>query len=178
VAAPTVTDAVPVEDNITVCVAAVLTLTLPNDRLVALIPKVGVIAPSCKLKLSVTPPALAVNDTAAAELTEETVAEKLAAVAPAATVTVAGTVTALLLLASLTGNPPPAAATFRATVQLSVPVPVIDPLVQLSPVSTGVPVPLRLTAVDVPVEELLVSVNVPEAAPAAVGSNCTNSVAV
>jgi hypothetical protein len=178
VAAPTVTDAVPVEDNINVCVVGVLTLTLPKVKVVALIPKVGVIAPSCKLKLSVTLPALAVNDTAAAELTEDTVAEKLAVVAPAATVTVPGTVTALLLLARLTGNPPLAAATFSATEQLSVPVPVIDPLVQLRPVSTGVPAPLRLTAVEVPVEELLVRVSVPVAAPAAVGSKLTDNAAV
>ena len=97
-------------------------------------------------------PAPAVSDTAAAVLTEETVAENPAVVAPAVTVTVAGTVTALLLLARLTGNPPPAAAAFSPTVQLSVPAPVIELLVQLNPVSTGTPVPVRLTAVEVPVE--------------------------
>jgi hypothetical protein len=63
-------------------------------------------------------------------------------------------------------------------VQLSVPAPVIEPLAQVSPVSTGTPVPLRLTTVDVPVDELLVSVSDPEVAPAAVGSNFTVSVAV
>ncbi len=87
-------------------------------------------------------------------------AEKPAVVAPAATVTIAGTVTALLLLARLTGNPPLAAAAFNVTVQLSVPAPVIDPLAQLSPASTGTPVPLRFMAVDVPVEELLVRFSV------------------
>ena len=60
----------------------------------------------------------------------------------------------------------------------TVPVPVIDPLVQLRPVSTGVPAPLRLTAVEVPVEELLVRVSVPVAAPAAVGSKLTDNAAV
>jgi len=53
-----------------------------------------------------------------------------------------------------------------------------DPLVQLSALSTGTPVPLRLTTVEVPLEELLVRVNEPETAPAAVGSNLTLSVAV
>jgi hypothetical protein len=87
-------------------------------------------------------------------------------------------VTAELLLATLTAKPPVAAATFRVTVQLSVPAPVIDPLVQLIALNTGVPLPLRLITVDVPVEELLVSVNDPEAVPATAGSNCTVSVAV
>ena len=83
-----------------------------------------------------------------------------------------------MLLARLTVKPPLAAAVFRVTVQLSVPAPVIALLVQLKPLSTGTPVPLRLTDVEVPVDELLVSVNSPVAAPAAVGSNCTVRVAV
>ena len=49
---------------------------------------------------------------------------------------------------------------------------------QLSPLSTGTPVPLRVTTVEVPLEELLVRVSGPAAAPAVVGSNCTVSVAV
>jgi hypothetical protein len=123
-------------------------------------------------------PALAVSVTVAAALTEFTVAVNVALLAPAATVTDAGTVTAELLLARPTAKPPLAAAAFSVTVQPSVPDPVIDPFVQLRLVNTGTPVPVRLTAVDVPVEELLVSVSVPEAEPAAVGSNCTASVAV
>jgi hypothetical protein len=111
-------------------------------------------------------------------VTADTVAEKLPVVDPAATVTEAGTVTAVLLLARVTANPPLAAATFSVTVQLSVPAPVIDPLVQLSPLNTGTPVPLRLINVEVPLDELLVRVNEPLAAPAIVGSNCTVSVAV
>jgi hypothetical protein len=111
-------------------------------------------------------------------LTEDTAAVKLAVVDPAATLTVAGTVTAVLLLVRPTTNPPPAAATFSVTVQLSVPAPVIDRLVQLSPLNTGTPVPLRLITVDVPLEELLVNVSWPATAPAAAGSNCTVSVAV
>jgi len=123
-------------------------------------------------------PALAVSVAVCAVLTAVTVAVKLALVAPAATVTVAGTVTAELLLARFTAKPPVAAATLTVTVQLSVPAPVIEPFVQLSPVSTGTPVPLNATVVVVPVDELLVSVNDPLAAPATVGSNCTVSVAV
>jgi hypothetical protein len=111
-------------------------------------------------------------------LTEDTVAVKIPVVDPAATLTVAGTVTAVLLLVRPTMTPPLAAATFSVTVQLSVPAPVIDPLVQLSPLNTGTPVPLRLINVEVPLEELLVNVSCPAAAPAAVGSNCTVSVAV
>ena len=111
-------------------------------------------------------------------LTDETVAVKLPVEDPAATVTLAGTVTAELLLARLTANPPVAAAAFSVTVQLSVPAAVIDPLVQLNALSTGTPLPLRLITVDVPVEELLVKVNEPEAAPDVVGSNCTVNVAV
>ena len=103
---------------------------------------------------------------------------KLPVVAPAATVTLAGIVTAELLLARLTANPPLAAAAFKVIVQLSVPAPVTDPLVQLSALSTGTPLPLRLITVDDPLEELLVKVNEPEAVPAVVGSNCTVNVAV
>jgi hypothetical protein len=71
-----------------------------------------------------------------------------------------------------------AAAAFKVTVQLSVPAFFIDPLVQVTPLSTGTPVPLKLTAVEVPLEELLVMVNVPLPAPADVGLNCTVNVAV
>jgi hypothetical protein len=120
----------------------------------------------------------AVNIAVCAVLTAVTVAAKLAVVAPAATDTDPRTVTAVLLLPTLTTNPPVAAAAFTVTVQLSVPAPVIEPLEQVSPVKTGTPVPLRLTTFDVPVDELLVTVNVPAAAPAVVGSNCTVSVAV
>ena len=111
-------------------------------------------------------------------LTEATVAEKLALVAPTATVTEAGTVTEELLLARTTGNPPLGAAAFSETVQASVPEPVIEELPQESAVSTGTPVPLRPTTDEAPVEELLAMVRLPLAAPAAVGSNCTVSVAV
>lgn len=159
VAALTVTVAVPVEDKVTDCVAGVFRLTLPNVRLVALMLSVGTPAPNCRAKVFATPPALAVNVTVCAELNAETVAVKLAPLAVAGTVTVTGTATALLLLARLTVNPPAGAAEFRVTVQLSAPAPVIDPLLQLSPLNTVMPVPLRVIKVEVPVEELLVSVS-------------------
>ncbi len=174
----TITGAVPVEVRITVFVAEAFTATLPNVRLVVLTLSVGTDAPSCRAKVCVVPPALAVSVTAAPELTDETVAVKFALAAPDATFTDAGTVTALLLLPRLTANPPLAAAAFSATVQLSVPVPVIEPFVQLSPLNTGEPVPLRLIVDEVPVDESLVRVRAPVAAPATVGSNCTATVAV
>jgi hypothetical protein len=102
---------------------------------------------------------------------DETVAEKLALVAPAATVTVAGTVTAALLLARFTAKPPLAAAALRLTVQTSVPAPVIDEFEHEIPVSAGAPVPVRLIADEDPVEELLAIVSAPLAAPAVAGSN-------
>ncbi len=177
-AALTVTAAVPVEDRVRVCVVAVFTFTLPKDKLDELTLSVGTEAPSDRAKVSATLLALAVRVTVWAVLTDETAAVKLTVVEPAATVTEAGTVTDELLLARLTVNPPVAAAAFRVTVQLSVPDPVNEPLVQLSPLSTGTPVPLRLTPIKVPPEELLVRVSEPEMAPAVVGSKCTVSVAV
>jgi hypothetical protein len=159
VAALTVTAAVPVEDRVSVCVVAVFTFTLPKDRLDELTLSVGTAAPSDRAKVSATLPALAVRVAVCAVLTEETVAVKAAVVEPAATVTEAGTVTALLLLARLTAKPPVGAAAFRVTVQLSVPDPVNDPLVQLSALNIGTPMPLRLTMVEVPLEELLVSIS-------------------
>jgi hypothetical protein len=86
--------------------------------------------------------------------------------------------TALLLLARLMAKPSVAAAAFSVTVQLSVGAPVIELLARFSAVSTGTPVPVNVTAEVVPVEELLLIVNVPFAGPAAIGSNCTVSVAV
>ena len=178
VAALMVNADVPVELKVTVCVTAVLTLSLPKLRLLALTPRVGVAAPSCSAKVLLALPALAVSVTVCALLTAVTVAEKVALEEPEATVTDAGTVTAELLLARFTAKLPLAAAAFSVTEQLSVPAPVIDPLVQLSPLSTGTPVPPRLIAVEAPVEELLLKVSVPVAAPAAVGSNCTVNVTV
>jgi hypothetical protein len=160
----------PVEESVIVCVVAAFTFTLPKLRLEVLTFSVGTDAPNESANVSDTPPAVAVRFIDCAVDTVETVAEKLAVAEPAATVTDVGTVTAELLLARLTANAF-AAAAFSVTVQASVPGPVIDEFVHESAVSTGTPVPLKPTAVEAPDEELLVNVNVPEAAPAAVGSN-------
>jgi hypothetical protein len=124
------------------------------------------------------PPALAVSVTDCATLTAEAAAEKLARVAPAATVTVAGTLTDVLLLPSFTISPVLSAAAFKVTVQLSVPPPVIDPVAQLSVVRTGTPRPERETPFDAPSTELLVNVSCPADVPVALGLNCTLSVAL
>jgi hypothetical protein len=110
------------------------------------------------------------------------VAEKATLVALAGTVTVAGTVTAALLLERLTLSPPLPAAVLRFTVQASLPDPVIETLVQVSAFSTPgaaalVPVPLRLITPIGFVEELLVKVRAPVAVPVAEGSKPTVSVA-
>jgi len=156
----------------------VFTETFPKLTLEALTVRVGLPATICSANVSATLPALAVKITVVPALIEETVAVKLAVEAPPATVTDAGTVTAELLLARLTTKPPLAAAAFSDTVQLSVPALLMELLAQLSPVSTGTPVPLKLTTVEVPVVELLIRVSVPVAAPAAAGSNCTVRLAV
>jgi hypothetical protein len=177
VAALTVTAEVPVEDRIKVCVVTVLRLTLPNGMLDKLTLSVGTDAPSCNANVLATLFALAVKIAVAGVLTVETVAIKLAFVDPAITVTLAGTATAELLLDKFTVKPAAGAAELSETLQLSVPAAVIDPLVQVKALNTGKPVPLRLIIVEAPVEELLVSVTVPDTDPVAVGSNCTVRVA-
>jgi hypothetical protein len=130
VAALIVMAAVPEEVKVTVCVAGVLTATLPKARLDALRLRVDTAAFSCRAKLSEMLPAVAVNVAVWAEVTAETVAVNDALDDPAATVTEAGWVTAESLLARLTANPPLGAAAESATVHASVPAPVMDPLLQ------------------------------------------------
>lgn len=177
-AALTVTEAVPVEERIKDCVAGELTATLPKATLAAPIVSVGTELPSCRVNVCDAVPALAVRIAVSVELTVDTVAVNTALAAPAGTVTEAGTVTALLLLARFTAKPPGAAAVFSVTVQASVPAPVIEPFAQLRPLRTGTPVPLSVTTEDDPVDELLLSVSWPVAVLATVGLNCTVSVAV
>jgi hypothetical protein len=106
-----------------------------------------------------------------------------ALVAFAGTVTVLGTFTAELVLDRLTLNPPLGAAAVSVTVHVSVPDPVMVPLLQYSALSpavaagAAVPMPLRLTTVVLLVDELLVMVNCPVAAPAVAGLNTILSVA-
>lgn len=85
---------------------------------------------SCKAKTCETPFAAAVSVAICAEVTAAIVAVKLAVVELAATVTEAGTVAAELLLDKFTLSPPAGAADDSVTVQLSLPEPVMEPLVQ------------------------------------------------
>lgn len=137
--------------------------TLPKATLVALMLSAGVTAFNCSVKLFETPPAVAVRVATWLELTDITVAVNGTLLALAGTVTVAGTVTAALLLDRLTLSPPLGAAAFSAAVQASVPDPVMDPLLQESALKAGgllvVPVPLRLITSVGLVGELLVMVN-------------------
>jgi hypothetical protein len=153
-----VTGAVPVEVNVTGSVDGVFTVTLPNAKLAGLMVNVGTAAFSCRAKVLETLPALAVRVTDWAVVTDATVAVNPALVAFAGTSTVAGTVTDALLLVRPTLTPPLPAAELSVTVQLSLPAPVIDALLQDNPLNaagTAVPVPLSpITAVPL-LDELL-----------------------
>jgi hypothetical protein len=88
------------------------------------VPPVDAGAFSCNSNVLETPPALAVSVAVWPVVTEETVAVKAALIAPAGTVTEAGTATPLALLTRFTVRPPVRAAALKVTVQVSVPVPV------------------------------------------------------
>jgi hypothetical protein len=150
-----------VDESVKVCVDDELTLTLPKATLLALMLSVAVpvVVLSCRANVFETLFAVAVSVTDCAVENDETVAVNVALVAPAATVTVDGTVTAELLLVRLTLTPPLAAAAFSVTVHESVPAPVIDDLEQFRALNTGTPVPLKLTVEVLPLEELLEIVN-------------------
>jgi hypothetical protein len=118
-----------------------------------------------------TPPALAPSVADCAVFTAVTVAVKLAEVPPAATLVLAGTVTAASLLVRFTVRPPAGAAEFSVTAQLSVPAPVIDPLAQVTLVNLGTPLPSRPIRLRVPLAALLVKSSSPVSDPVAEGSN-------
>ena len=82
-------------------------------------------------------PCVAIIVTVCEDVTADTVAEKLTLVAPEGTITDAGTPTAPLLLARLTATPALGAAPLIATVQRSLPAPIIEEFAQLTPVSDG-----------------------------------------
>jgi hypothetical protein len=134
----TTTAPVPVDVSVIDWVAGELSATLPNATLVALALNARAGADdNCRAKPPDAPPAVAVNVTVSAVVTAATVALKLALVALAGTVTDAGTVTARVLLARLTANPPEGAAAVRLTVHASVPEPVILLLEQESVLRAG-----------------------------------------
>jgi hypothetical protein len=137
-----VTGAVPVEVRVTDWVAAVFTVTLPNERAGELTPKAADGAFSSREKLMVTVPALADRATAWVEVTAPTVAEKLPELEPEGIVNEAGTEAAALLLWRLRLNPPVGAALVSVTVHTSVPAPVIAELWHESALRAAVGVPL------------------------------------
>lgn len=170
------TAAVPVEVIVTDCVEGVFRLTLPKATVLDPKVRVGVVAFSVIAQVFEIPPDMAVRVTAWLVLTAVAVAVNAALEAPAAMVTEAGTVTALLLLAMVTVVAA-VAGELSVTVHASVPAPVNDPLLQETALSVAGadPVPLRLMAA---AAALLLMVTVPLAAPAVVGSKLTLSVAV
>lgn len=105
------------------------------------------------------------------------VAVKLALTAPAATATVAGTVTAALSLVRFTTNPPLGAAPVRATVHASGADPVIALLVQLSELKVVapacVPIPSSPICMVEPSDAFVAISSWPVAAPIAEGLNPT-----
>ena len=172
------TGTVPLDVSVTDCVAGVLTTTSPKATLVALMASARIPAFSCRVKFFDTLPALAVIVTTCADTTEDTVAVNSALIAFAGTVTMAGTVTAELLLDRFTVSPSPEAGAVSVTVHASVPDPVMALLLQYSALNAAVPVPvvpvpLRVITGVAVVEELLAIVNCPEAIPAAAGLNWT-----
>ena len=130
--------AVPVEVTVTDCVMGAPTETLPNASDVALRVNAGVAALSwSEIDLEVLP-LVAVNVTFSGVPTGEALAVNAAVVAPAATITVAGTATALLLLETLTLNPPVGASPLRATVHVSFTTPLTDVELHESELKSGV----------------------------------------
>ncbi len=176
-----VTGAVPVDVKVTDLVDLVFTVTLPKPTLVALTLRVGTNAFSCRAKLAEAPFADALRVADCAELTDETVAVKLAVVALAGTVTEAGTITAALLLVMATLCPPLPAAALIVTEQASVPAPVIDPLEHESALGTigalppefFLPLPCNFTKAVGLAVELLAIVTCPVDVPSVLGLKCT-----
>jgi len=89
------------------------------------------------------PPPVAVISAVWFELKDDTVAVKPAVVAPAPTVTPAGTVALALLLDSVTSSPPPGAAAVSVTVHAEVPGAFTAPGAQFTPLTVAPA--LRLT---------------------------------
>jgi hypothetical protein len=150
----------------------VFSWTVPKLRLDELRARPAVAALSCKAAVAVTPFAVAVIVAVCAVVTAVTVAVNAAVVDPLATVTDAGTVTELLLLARFTVSPLPVAAEVRTTVQASLAAPVSELLLQATALSAAGawPVPLRPIVAVPPEGALLLIVTAPVAAPEDAGS--------
>ena len=166
-----VAGAVPLEVGLTDRVTAVPVDTLPEASEVALALNAGVAALSCSAKLFEVEFVLADNVAVCTLITDEIVAVNEAEDAPDATVTLAGTATALLLLATVTPVPPDGAAALNVTVHGADPAPVNELPPQESALTVGattVPEPLRLTAI---AGALLEKVKFPVTELALVGEN-------
>lgn len=149
--------------------------TFPKLMLDALNESVGTAALSCSAWVAEAPLAIAVSIAVWVVVTAATVAVNPVEVAPAGTVTDAGTVTALLLLVRFTISPPGPAAAVSITVQAPLPAPVNELVAQLRALSApgaALPVPLRLIAAK-PGEALLLILRTPLAAPATAGWKTT-----
>lgn len=168
-----VTGTVPVEVSVTDLFVDAFTAILPNATLELVTVSAGVAAFNWSASTCELLPALAVMFAVCAVATEETVAENPALFAFAGTVTELGTLTAALLLDSLTLNPPVDAGAVSVTVHASVPVAVKVEVVQASAVSAVlmVPVPLRPTVLVGLVAELLLMISIPVATPDPAGTN-------
>ncbi len=114
----------PEEVRVTDCVVGVFKSTLPNVTLVVLMVSAGLAESRLIVHVSTMLPAEALTMAVCAVLTADTVAVNPALVAPAGTLTDAGTLTALLLLLRLTVSPLYGAAPVSTTVHASVPAPV------------------------------------------------------
>lgn len=175
----TVTAAVPVEDNVIDWVAGFLSTTLPNEIDVAL--TLSFPCPdgdNCRGNVALAPPPVAISVAVCVELTAETVAENPALAAFAGTITLAGTATAVLLLARLTLSPPVGAAAAKVTVQASDPEPAMEPAAHETALTAGVATPAALMfTTRLPCEELLVIVRTPVYVLTCGAENCSVKVA-
>jgi hypothetical protein len=166
-----VTAVVPVELRVIDCVVGVLTPALPKFTLDGLTLSAGAGTFNWMVKVSVTPPTLAVRVAVCATDTGVAYAMNCTLVIFALTNPAGDTVTAALLLDKATRKPAAGAGPLMVAVQRFVAVPPIDALVQEIPVSTGKPVPLSATTAALFVVELLVTLSCPASAPSTVGSN-------
>lgn len=176
-----VSASVPEEVRVTAWVDDDPTVTPEKAMLFELSVRAAFCPSSCSEKTFDSPPVVAVRTAVSLDVTLTAVALKVPVVDPAATVTVAGTVTSLVLLVRVTAVPPVGAAALRVTVQASVPAPVRVAFVQVRELRAPAvvsPVPLRLMSV-VGFELALLVIRIePVSAPAVVGSNATCSVAL
>jgi len=150
-----VTATVPLAVTVRDLVTAVPTATLPKASELALRLNAEFEALSCNAKLREEESVLAVIVAVCAVPTAATSAVKDAVLAPAATTTLPGTVTAVLLLCTVTPTPPTAAAELSVTAQCVVPEPVKESVPHESAVTDGmdtVDVEALLTLIEVDFE--------------------------